>query len=183
MRRLWSLAFLALLVVGGASLVACSGGSEKAAGSPTAPQSDSQELSHPPQAPVEGESTSAAKDNPAAASLNDIPVYPGATEVTRNQWSGADASIPVIGVEGSGAVYATAASTMYQTDDNPLVVFAWYKDKMSDWTEAHPTGGDFSDPTLLSAAWTKDGGKTAAWIILANNDDGTASLTLWAASQ
>ena len=172
MRRLWGLAFLALLVVGVASLVACGGGSGKAGGSTAA---------HPPRAPVEGESTP-AKDNPAAVSLNDVPVYPGASEVTRNQWSGADAAIPVIGAEGSGAVYATAASTMYDTDDNALVVFAWYKEKMSGWTEVHPTGGDFSDPTMLSAAWTKDGGKTAAWIILANGD-GATSLTLWAASQ
>ena len=41
---------------------------------------------------------------------------------------------------------ATAASTMYETDDNPLVVFAWYKEKMSGWTEVHPTGGDFGGP-------------------------------------
>ncbi|MGD0114764.1 MAG: hypothetical protein ABSC13_02000 [Dehalococcoidia bacterium] len=166
MRRFWSLAFLALLALAAASLAAC-GGSEKASESAT---------------PL-SQATATPKDNAASMSLNDVPVYPGATEVTRNQWSGADAAIPVIGTDGSGTVYGTAASTMYDTNDNALVVFAWYKEEMSGWTEVHPTGGDFDDPTLLSAAWTKDGGKTAAWIILANNDDGTASLTLWAASQ
>jgi len=185
-----TLAFLlvALTLVAGAAFVACGGGDDKKEnGDKTTPVAEETKE-------TDGEDTPAAKETPAVketkeadggdsgGSLASVPIYPGADEVMTGEWSGDEALIPAIGNGENPADFEKVKYGIYETDDSPDKVFEWYKDKMSGWKEewVFATSGEQGAGGI--GVWSKDDGKTAAWIMV-GEDSGKTSLTVMTGSQ
>jgi len=181
---------IALMLAFGAALVACGGGGDKADKEQAQPTVEQQQDGQDQQ-----EDTPAAKETPkkketpksssggdSGRSLGDVPIYPGAKEITSGEWSGSEGGIPGIGSAVDTADYQNIEFAMYETDDSPEDVFDWYKDKMSDWDEEGSFSGGSGSDYGAYALWTKDGGKTGAWITVGESD-GTTNLGVWVASE
>jgi hypothetical protein len=185
LKKILVLFLIVMALVAGAAFVACGGGGDN---------KDNGEKATPvAQETQAGNETPAAKETPAAeattkpgggggGSLEDVPIYPGVKSVSSGEWSGSEAMIPAIGGNENPADFSTIKYGMYETDDSPSDVFDWYKDKMSGWKEewVFSSGGD--DGAGSVGIWSKDDGKTAAWIVV-SEDSGTTSLTIMTGSQ
>ena len=185
-----TLAFLlvALTLVAGAAFVACGGGDDKKEnGDKTTPVAEETKQ-------TDGEDTPAAKETPAVketkeadggdsgGSLASVPVYPGADEVMTGESSGDEALIPTIGGGENSADFDKVKYGIYETDDSPDKVFEWYKDKMSGWKEERVLATSGEEGAASIGIWSKDDGKTFAWI-MTGADSGKTSLTIWTASR
>ena len=190
MKRSMLYVLIALMLAFGAALVACGGGgdNEKDNKEPTVAeqQQDGQDQQEDTPAaketPKKKETPESSSGGDSGGSIGDVPIYPGAKEITSGEWSGSEGGIPGIGSGVDTADYQNIEFAMYETDDSPEDVFDWYKDKMSDWDEEGSFSGGSGSDYGAYALWTKDGGKTGAWITVGASD-GTTSLGVWVASQ
>ena len=186
---------IALMLVIGAAAVACGGGDDNDNGGSQGVEQqdnqdseengDSQDSDEAGDEDAQDEEDADAQDEDSGGSggsLGDVPIYPGAKEITSGEWSGSEGGIPGIGSGVDTADYENIEFAMYETDDSPEDVFDWYKDKMSDWDEEGSFSGGSGSDYGAYALWTKDGGKTGAWITVGESD-GTTSLGVWVASQ
>jgi hypothetical protein len=163
-------------IVTSLAIVAC-GGSSKT--SPTATAKQGQTASTPAaQATTAKQPTSASSGGGSAGSINDVPVYPGATKVSSGELPGTAGSIPAIGSNLNAADYATVDFAIYQTNDDAQTVVDWYTSHMSGWTKAGSFSGGTGENTGAFAAWTKDNGNEAAWITVGASG-GQTSLSVW----
>jgi hypothetical protein len=178
---------IALLLVIGAAAVACGGGDNGDGENkePTAAEEQNgqdQQDTPAAEATQEEATPESGGDGGSGGSLGDVPVYPGANKITGGEWSGSEGMIPGIGSELDTADYQNIEFAMYETSDSPDDVFNWYKDKMSGWDEQGSFSGGSGSDYGAYALWTKDGGKTAAWVTIGTSD-GTTELGLWVATQ
>jgi hypothetical protein len=177
---------IALMLVVGAAAVACGGGGDNGDSEnkePTAAeQQNGQEDTPAAEATQEKATPESNGDGGSSGSLGDVPVYPGANKITGGEWSGSEGMIPGIGSELDTADYQNIEFAMYESDDSADDVFNWYKDKMSGWDNQGSFSGGSGGDYGAYALWTKDDGKTAAWITVGTSD-GTTELGLWVATQ
>jgi hypothetical protein len=172
----------------GAAAVACGGGSDKGDNKePTVAEGqqdgqDQQEDTPEAKATEEKKATPKSDNGDSGGSIGDVPVYPGAKKTTSGEWSGSDAMIPAIGSDVEAGNYAKVQYAMYETDDSANDVFDWYKDKMSGWDDAGSFSGGSEGSVGAFGVWTKDGGKQAAWVTVAE-DSGTTSLSIFYGTQ
>ena len=188
MKKTLAFFLVALTLVAGAAFVACGGGDDdKENGDKTTPVAEETKE-------TDGEDTPEEKDTPAAketkeddggdsgGSLDNVPIYPGADEVMTGEWSGDEALIPAIGDGENPADFEKVKYGIYETDDSPDDVFEWYKDKMSGWKEEWVFATSGEEGAGGIGVWSKDDGKTAAWIMV-GEDSGKTSLTVMTGSQ
>jgi hypothetical protein len=182
LKKVIVLFLIVMAVVAGAAFVACGGGGNKEEKATPAAQ-ETQEGNG-------GEATPAAEATTeenggggnGGGSLEDVPVYPGAKKVSSGQWSGSEAMIPAIGGGENPSDFGTINYGMYETNDAPDKVFDWYKDKMSGWKEEWTFSGGDTDNAGAIGIWSKNDGKTAAWVMV-SQEDSTTSLTIMTGSQ
>lgn len=181
MKRSWICLLMLVAVLSGAALVGCGGGSSSKATATAAPTKSEGGSTPSGQATTAEQATSAPTSSSgggSSASLSDIPVYPGATKVTSGEFSGSNAGIPSLGSDINSSDYNHVAYAMYQTSDGAQTVFDWYKDKMSGWKDEGSYSGGSEGSVAAFAAWSKDDGKTAAWISVGESE-GQTSLSIW----
>ena len=190
MKRSMLYVLIALMLAFGAALVACGGGGDKADKEQAQPTVEQQQDGQDQQ-----EDTPAAKETPkkketpksssggdSGGSIGDVPIYPGAKEITSGEWSGSEGGIPGIGSAVDTGDYQNIEFAMYETDDSPEDVFDWYKDKMNSWSSQGSFSGGDTGSIGGFASWTKDDGKEAAWISV-SEDSGTTTLGIFFGSQ
>jgi hypothetical protein len=181
-KRILALFLIVTALAAGAAFVACGGGDDK----------DKEEKATPVAQETKegngGEETPAAEateedegDGGSSGSVGDMPVYPGAKEVTSGEWSGSEAPIPGIGGGANPSDYGTVKYGMYETDDSPDDVFNWYKDKMSGWKEEWIMSSSGEGAGSIGV-WSKDDGKTSGWVTV-SEEGGTTSLMIMTGSQ
>ena len=196
MKRSWIYALIALALVASAALVAC-GGSEDNKATPTVGQNQQQDEATPTaKATTSSKTTPSGSTTPSTAgtakatakatassggsgaSLGDVPVYPGASEVSTGEWSGSQAMIPVIGSDVDAGNFSTVKYGIYETSDAANDVFDWYKGQMGDWKQEYTYSGSSGGQTAAMAVWTKNDGKEAAWLMV-GEDSGTTSISIF----
>ena len=179
MKKILALFLIVMALVAGAAFVACGGGGD---------DKDKEEKATPAAQETKegngGEETPAAKatkeedgDGDGGGSLGDVPIYPGVKEVSSGEWSGSDALVPGIGSEVDPTAFDTVKYGMYESDDAPDEVFDWYKDEMSGWKEEWTFSNAGDEGAGSIGIWSKDDGKAAAWIVVAE-EEGKTSLTI-----
>jgi len=180
---------IGLMLAFGAAFVACGGGDDKDKGGLINVEQQDNQDNQDNQDSQDSQDTPAAKatkkpssGGDSSASLGDVPIYPGAKKITSGEFSGSDAAIPGIGSGVDAADYQNVEYAMYETDDSPEDVYDWYKDNMDGWDETGSFSGGSGEDFGAYAYWTKDDGKTAAWISVSQSD-GTTSLGVWVASE
>lgn len=180
MKRSWICLLMALAIATSGALVACGGGSKT---SPTATAKGQTASTPAAQATTAKQPTSASSGGGGSAgSINDVPVYPGATKISSGELPGTAGSIPAIGSNLNAADYTTVDFAIYQTNDDAQTVFDWYTGDMSGWTKAGSFSGGTGENTGAFAAWTKDNGNEAAWITVGASA-GQTSLSIWFGSK
>jgi hypothetical protein len=105
-------------------------------------------------------------------------VYPGAEKITSVEWSGSDVPIPMIGAPKSPEDYANVKFGMYESDDPAQEVFDWYKNEMKGWNEEWTFSGGAEEGAAGMGVWTKDDGKTAAWVLVGEEEEVTSLIIL-----
>jgi hypothetical protein len=183
LKRSFLCVLVVLALVLGAGMVACGGGGDKSneeSGQPTAEQQqDNGDNSNQEEAATPEEKSS---DNKASGSFADVPLYPGVDEITTGEFSGSDAGIPGISGDLNPEDYSSVEYGLYETSDDPEDVYNWYKDNMDGWDEQGSFSGGSDGDYGAYAIWSKDDGKTAAWITISMSDDLT-NLGIWVATQ
>jgi hypothetical protein len=174
LKKILALFLIVMALVAGAAFVACGGGDDDKDGKATPVAEEDKDGNG------EEEATPAAEDEDnggGGGSLGDVPIYPGVKEVSSGEWSGSDALVPGMGSEVDPTAFDTVKYGMYETDDAPDEVFDWYKDEMSGWKEewVFSSGGEEGAGSI--GIWSKDDGKAAAWIVVAE-EEGKTSLTI-----
>jgi len=162
----------------GALAVSCGGGDgdeEEPVAAETREADDDQEAP----ADAEEKETPAAKptqkEEGGEEPMEGVPVYPGAKKVSSGEWSGSEMAIPMVGAPTNPEDYDKVTFAMYEVDDPPNDVFEWYKDEMGGWKEEWSfSGGDEDTGAAGIGVWTKDGGKTAAWVMVSEDDEVTS---------
>jgi hypothetical protein len=175
LKKILALFLIVMALVAGAAFVACGGGDDDKDGKATPVAEEDKDGNG-----EEEEATPAAEDEDnggGGGSLGDVPIYPGVKEVSSGEWSGSDALVPGMGSEVDPTAFDTVKYGMYETDDAPDEVFDWYKDEMSGWKEewVFSSGGEEGAGSI--GIWSKDDGKAAAWIVVAE-EEGKTSLTI-----
>ena len=174
---------IALMLVIGAAAVACGGGGDNGDKDSKEPTVAEEQDGTPEAEATEEEATpESSGDGASSGSFADVPVYPGATEITSGEWSGSEGMIPGLGSELDTEDFQKIEFAMYETDDSLDDVFDWYKDKMGDWNEEGSASGGSGGEAGAYGLWTKDDGKVAAWITV-GEVGGTTSLGVWVATQ
>jgi hypothetical protein len=158
------------------ALAACGGGDEEeeenggGGETPAATKTVEADETEEPEETQEPEETAKPSSGGGGASLGDVPIYPGADKL--GSYSG-DFSYPaLVGGDLGDEDYTNVEWGMYETDDSVDDVSDFYKDKMPDkgWDEE----GWFDFTFETDVAWggfTRDDGDSAAWIIIARNED------------
>jgi hypothetical protein len=116
-----------------------------------------------------------------SASLDDIPVYPGADKT--GDWSGSDAPIPLVGGDDVDLEdWEESEWATYETSDEWDTVADFYKDKMPDngweeegWSDISFGGG------VAWGGYTRDGGDSAAWVFVSGYEDEQTQIVIGAA--
>jgi hypothetical protein len=178
LKKVIVLFLIVMALVAGAAFVACGGGGNKE--EKTTPAA--QETQAGNETPAAKATTQEGGGGGSSASMGDIPVYPGATKTTSGEWSGADAPIPAFGGGENPSSFGTVQYAMYETGDGAETVYNWYKDKMDGWKEEWTFSGSSDGGWSGIGIWSKDDGKTAAWITV-SEDQGTTTLTIMTGSQ
>ena len=192
MKKILALFLIVMALVAGAAFVACGGGDDKDKDGKDTPVAQETKEGNG----EEEEDTPAAEDKDkdedkdqdkedeedednggGGGSLGDVPIYPGAKEVSSGEWSGSDALVPGIGSEVDPTAFEAVKYGMYETDDAPEEVFDWYKDEMSGWKEEWTFSNAGDEGAGSIGIWSKDDGKAAAWIVVAE-EEGKTSLTI-----
>lgn len=175
-----------------ATAISCGGGDEGEEKEPVAAETKEAEEEDTPtvkktEAPEKktpaAEATNEEEEEGEGESLEGVPIYPGANKIASGEWSGSEMPIPMIGSPTNPEDYGNVHYAMYEVDDPPNEVFDWYKDKMSGWKEEWTfSGGDSETGAAGFGVWTKDDGKTAAWVVVGEDQDVT-SLVIMTGSQ
>lgn len=175
LKRVWIYLLIAVALVAGVAFVAC-GGEEEEEGAPpaAATEAEAPTEAETEEAVVEEEEEEEEGDGAAEASIADVPVYPGATEVYSGEWSGGEAAIPMAGAPIEAGEYATVEYAMFETGDSVDDVFSFYEDEMGDWEEVWTFSGGDEEGMGGMAIWTKDDGEVAAWVVVAEEDGATS---------
>ena len=194
MKRILALFLIVTALAAGAAFVACGGGDDKDKEEKATPVAQETKEGNGGEETPAAEETPSGKKTPAAeatkedggdggssGSVGDMPVYPGAKEVTSGEWSGSEAPIPGIGGGANPSDYGTVKYGMYETDDPPDTVFSWYKDKMSGWKEEWIMSSSGEGAGSIGV-WSKDDGKTSGWVTV-SEDAGKTSLMIMTGSQ
>jgi hypothetical protein len=182
LRLRWILGLIVLVLA--FALAACGGGGDNnEKESPTAPKgtpaatktAEATETQKPAETPKA--TKTAEPSGGGGASLENIPVYPGADKV--GDYSG-DAPIPLVGQDLNTTDYKDNKWAVYETDDSVDDVASFYKGGMPDkgwheenWFDTSALGG--------GAAWgsyTRDNGDTAAWVFVGGSDDGKTEIVI-----
>jgi len=181
LKKILALFLIVMALVAGAAFVACGGGGDDDKDGKDTPAAQETKEGNG------GEETPAAKatkeedgdgdGGDGGGSLGDVPIYPGAEEVSSGEWSGSDALVPGMGSEVDPTAFDTVKYGMYETDDAPDEVFDWYKDEMSGWKEEWTFSSGGEEDAGSIGIWSKDDGKAAAWIVVAE-EEGKTSLTI-----
>ena len=190
MKRSWACALIALTLVAGAALVACGGGNDNKA-TPTAvdnqggDQGGDEATSTPSTGakatPKATTKATAANSGSSGGSIGDVPVYPGATNLSTSEFSGSQAG-GMLGSLPNGSDFTKVQLAIYETSDSAQQVMDWYKDKMSGWDSAGTFSSGSGDSAMGYAAWTKDNGTIVAWIS-ASEDSGKTTLSIMYGTQ
>jgi len=181
---------VALMLALGAAFVACGGGGDKSnkeEAQPTASQQQDDQAQQEEDTPEaestpEKKATSKSSGGGSSGSIGDVPIYPGAKETDKGEWSGSEAIIPSMGSDVDAGNYTKVQYGMYETEDAAGDVFDWYKDKMGDWKEEGTFSSGSGDSAGAFGVWTKDDGKEAVWITI-SEDSGTTTLAIFYGSQ
>jgi hypothetical protein len=182
-----------VIVVLALGLAACGGGDDEgddgnggdngdgAAATKTAEaeKTDTPEVAETEEPTQEPQKTEEPSGGGGGATLNDIPVYPGADKT--GDWSGDDVPLPLFGGDVDIEDWQESAWATYETGDSVEDVADFYKGKMPDngWEEE----GWFDISFGEGAAWgnfTRDGGDSAAWVF-ASGTDGKTQIVIGAA--
>jgi hypothetical protein len=123
------------------------------------------------------------KETPATGghedSLEGVPIYPGAEKITSGEGAGFDMPIEMLSVPKRLEDYANIRFSMYECDEPARAVFDWYVKEMNDWKQE---GQSFAVAAGVDqagmGAWTKDGGKTAAWVLVGEEEEVTSLIIL-----
>jgi hypothetical protein len=157
------------------ALAACGGGGDNnEKESPTAEKGTpaaTKTTEGAPAATETAEATKTAEASGGGATLENIPVYPGADKV--GDYSGSS-PIPIVGEGLSTTDYKDTKWAVYETSDSASDVAAFYKDKMasSGWKQE----GWFDTSIGNGAAYggfSRDNGNTGAWVAVAGSGDKT----------
>ncbi|MDI6857707.1 MAG: hypothetical protein QME71_05275 [Dehalococcoidia bacterium] len=175
MKRGLAFVLIILALFAGALAVSCGGGDgdeEEPVAAETREAADAEEET-PEAKPTKAEDGD--KEDGEGEPLAGVPIYPGAKRVSSGEWSGSEMPIPMVGAPTDPEDYGKVTFAMYEVDDPPSDVFEWYKDKMGDWKEEWTfSGGDEDTGEAGVGVWTKDGGKTAAWVMVSEDDEVTS---------
>jgi hypothetical protein len=131
--------------------------------------------------PAAGETPAAAEETPEGSSpgetgeLPDIPLYPGATDVLTQTYTGGEG--PFVPTMGEGDIdpgaYDTVKNAMYETSASFEDVIDFYKEEFKGWKEE----GSFSTEQMgqkgQAVVWSKDDGNLAAWLSVAESEGTT----------
>ena len=182
MKKVIVLFLMVMALAAGAALVACGGGGDDDKDGKATPAAQETKEGN-----GEEEETPAAEDGDegnggGGGSLEDVPIYPGAEKISSGEWSGSEALIPAIGEGENPSDFGIVKYGMYETDDPSDEVFDWYKDKMSGWKEEWTFAGGGEDNAGGIGVWSKDDGKTAAWVVV-GEEGGKTSLTIMTGTQ
>lgn len=175
MKLRWMLGLIVLALALG--LAACGGGGDNnEKESPTA-QKGTPAATKTAEAAETPKATKTAEASGGGASLENIPVYPGADKV--GDYSG-DAPIPLVGQDLNTTDYKDNKWVVYETDDSVDDVASFYKGGMPDkgWHEEN-----WFDTSVLGggAAWgsyTRDNGDTAAWVFVGGSNDNRTEIVV-----
>jgi hypothetical protein len=177
LKKILVLFLIVTALVAGAAFVACGGGDDDKEEKATPAAQETKEGNGGEETPAAKATKEDGGNGDGGGSLGDVPIYPGAKKVSSGEWSGSDALVPGIGSEVDPTAFDTVKYGMYETDDAPDEVFDWYKDEMSGWKEewVFSSGGEEGAGSI--GIWSKDDGKAAAWIVVAE-EEGKTSLTI-----
>jgi hypothetical protein len=172
LRWMFGLIFVLVLAL---ALGACGGGDEEedengdGGGTPAATKTVAADETEEPEKTVKPEKTEEPSSGGGGASLENIPVYPGADKVGGDS---GDYSLPSLAGDIGDEDYTDVEWAVYETGDSVGDVGDFYKDKMPDngWEDE-----GWYDLTIgVDAAWgsfTRDDGDSAAWIVVTRNED------------
>ena len=184
MKRSILYVLIASMLALGAAFVACGGGSKKSNNEqvqPTTQQQDNGQNQNQQEQATPAAKATATSGGSSSGNFADVPIYPGATEVTSGQWSGSDAGIIPSG-DLDPSKYQNMQYAMYESNDSPDDVYNWYKDNMDGWdlkeSFAGGSGGDYG----AYALWSKDNDATVAWLTVGTSGDVT-NLGIWVGTQ
>lgn len=183
MKRGLTFILIVFALFAGALAVSCGGGDgdEKQPVAAETREADDQAKETPAAKPTEPKDGDEEQDS--GGPVQGVPIYPGAKRISSGEWSGSEMPIPMVGAPTNPEDYEKVTFAMYEVDDSPNDVFEWYKDKMSGWKEEWTfSGGDEDTGTAGIGVWTKDGGKTAAWVMV-SEDGETTSLVIATGTQ
>jgi hypothetical protein len=134
--------------------------------------------------PSEGETPEGSSPG-EAGELPDIPIYPGATDVLTQTYTGGEGpSVPTMG-EGDidPGAYGTVKNAMYDTSASFEKVIDFYKEEFKGWKEE----GSFSTEQMgqkgQAVVWSKDDGNLAAWLSVAESEGTTIVIVSIGAGQ
>ncbi|MGB6838334.1 MAG: hypothetical protein WBF66_11625 [Dehalococcoidia bacterium] len=179
MKKVGIYLLIVVALVAGAAFVACGDEEEEAAPPAATTEAEAPTEAETEEAVVEEEEEEAEEeeeDAGEAASIADVPVYPGAKKIQSGEWSGGEAAIPMLGAPVEAEEYGTIEFAMFETGDSADEVFSFYKDEMGDWEELWTFSGS-GEEAVGMGIWTKDDGKVAAWVVV-GEEDGTTSLMI-----
>jgi hypothetical protein len=177
-----------IIVVLALALAACGGGDDDGEngngdgndGSPAATKTAEAEKTDTPEVAETEEATQEPEETQepsggggGSATLDDVPVYPGADKT--GDWSGGDAPILLIGGDDVDLEdWDESEWATYETSDEWDTVADWYKGKMSDsgWNEEGWSDISFGGGVAWGS-YTRDGGDSAAWVFVSGYEDNT----------
>ena len=186
MKRSWVCVLMALTLVAGATLVACGGGNDNKA-TPTAVENQGGNQGGNEATPTSSggakatTKATAGNGGSSGGSIGDVPVYPGATNLSTSEFSGSQAG-GMLGSLPNGSDFTKVQLAIYETSDSAQQVMDWYKDKMSGWDSAGTFSSGSGDSAMGYAAWTKDNGTVAAYLT-ASEESGKTTLSIMYGTQ
>jgi len=156
------------------ALAACGGGDEEdEEGTPSGGQQQATPTAGKTVAAGQTSTATAKPSSSGAASLKDVPVYPGADKVA--DYSGSS-PIPLPGGEGADtAEFQNIKWALYETGDSANKVADFYKSKMPDngWDEQGWFDTSSQEGGVAMGSYTRDNGNVAAWVFTSGSGDKT----------
>lgn len=199
MKKLLAYLLVIIAIAAGVAFVACGGGGDDDEDKPsasenkdnsgdegeaTAEETDDEDADQGQDADAGDEEDKDAdedsdSDGDSSGSLEGVPVYPGANETMKGEWSGDEAMIPFSGGEGTSAdQFDTVKYGIYETDDSAEEVFSWYKDHMGDWKEDWSMSSSDEEGGGGIGIWSKNDGKQVVWITVGEEGDSTSLMIM-----
>lgn len=129
----------------------------------------------------EPEETEEPSSGGGDATVDDVPVYPGADKT--GDWSGSDVPIPLLGGEDVDLEdWDESEWATYETSDDWETVADWYNGKMTDSGWDEEGWSDFSfGGGVAWGSYTRDGGDSAAWVFVSGTEGEETQIVIGAA--